>query len=87
MIEQNMVGFVCSYDELETFEKGNKDYRTLCDDDDEDANENPKMFDCDFILDLDKKKFEYLESDCSETISNSENVQKISEWVKNNKYQ
>jgi hypothetical protein len=82
MIEQNMVGFVCSYDELETFEKGNKDYRTLCDDDDEDANENPKMFDCDFILDLDKKKFEYLESDCSETISNSENVQKISEWVK-----
>lgn len=75
MMQQNMVGFVCGYEELETFEKGNSQYKTLCDDDEE-QNENSKMFDCDFILDLDKKKFEYLESD------NSENVQKLSDYVK-----
>ena len=77
MMQQNMVGFVCSYEELETFEKGNPQYRTLCDDDDEEQNESCcKMFDCDFILDLDKKKFEYLETE------NSENVQKISDYLK-----
>ena len=75
MMQQNIVGFVCTYDDLETFEKGNPQYKTLCDDDEE-QNEFSKMFDCDFILDLDKKKFEYLETD------NSENVQKISDYVK-----
>ena len=75
MMQQNIVGFVCTYDDLETFEKGHPQYKTLCDDDEE-QNEFSKMFDCDFILDLDKKKFEYLETE------NSENVQKISDYVK-----
>ena len=77
MIQQNLVGFVCSYEELEMYEKG----ETLCDDD-EPPNEFSQMFVCDFILDLDKKKFEYLESDNSEMPNNSENVKKISEMVK-----
>ena len=75
MMQQNIVGFLCTYDEIETFEKGHPQYRTLCDDDEE-QNENSKMFDCDFILDLDKKKVEYLETD------NSEKVQKISDYIK-----
>ena len=77
LIQQNMVGYVCSYEELEMYEKG----ETLCDDD-EPPNEFSTMFVCDFILDLDKKKFEYLDSDNSETNNNSENVKKISEMVK-----
>ena len=75
MMQQNMVGFVCPYEELENYEKDNPNYKTLCDDDEEE-NKNSKMFDCDFILDLDKKKFEYLETE------NSDNVQKISDFVK-----
>ena len=73
MVQQNILGFACPYEELETFEKVNPDYKTLYDDEEETIG---KMFPCDLILDLDKKKFEYLETE------NSENVQKISDFLK-----
>ena len=72
MTEQNIMGFACSYEEAEN----NSQYKSLCDDDDEEQNEEAKLFDCDFILDLDKKKLEYLET------ANAEKALKISDYVK-----
>ena len=72
MTEQNIMGFACSYEEAEN----NSQYKSLCDDDDEEQNEENKLFDCDFILDLDKKKLEYLET------ANAEKALKISDYVK-----
>ena len=80
MIDRYMVGFACSFDELFNYDKNSENYKTLCDDDEE-QNENSKLFDCDFVLDLEKKKFEYLEIEGAES-RNAENVKKISDLVK-----
>ena len=80
MIDRDIVGFACSFDDLFNYEKGSENYITLCDDDEE-QNESSKPFDCDFILDLEKKKFEYLEIEGVES-RNAENVKKISDLVK-----
>ena len=80
MIDRDIVGFACSFDDLFNYEKGSENYITLCDEDEE-QNESSKPFDCDFILDLEKKKFEYLEIEGVES-RNAENVKKISDLVK-----
>lgn len=61
-LRQNIIGFACPYDELETFEEGNK---TLCDEDEEEIDKfgNDFLLANEFILDLDKKKIEYLEEE------------------------
>jgi len=78
MTEQNIVGFACSYEELEIYEKDEEKLKAICDDDEDEGEEKEdcNLFDCQFILDLDKKKLIYLDTD------NSKNVPKISEYVK-----
>ena len=81
MIDRYIVGFACSFDDLFNYQKSDDGtFKSLCDDDEE-PNEDSKHFDCDFILDLDKKKFEYLELEDSENL-NAENVKKISDLIK-----
>ena len=95
MTEQNIVGFACSYEELEIFEKDEEKLKAICDDDEDEGEEKEdcKLFDCEFILDLDKKKLIYLDTDNSKNVpdkkkliyldtDNSKNVPKISEYVK-----
>ena len=80
MIDKYIVGFACSFDELLNYEKSSENYKTLCDDDEE-QNESSKTFECDFALDLEKKKFEFIEIEGIEN-RNAENFKRISDLIK-----
>ena len=84
---QNLVGFLCSYDEIEDYnpfkEKDGIQFRCLSEDEEkEDFDYN--LFGCDFVLDLDKKYLEYVEN--NKLMENyeefKENTLKILEYTK-----
>ena len=62
---QNIVGFLCCYDEIDDYnpfkKKDGNQFRCLSEDEEkEDFDYN--LFGCDFVLDLDKKHLEYVEN-------------------------
>ena len=85
-VDQNIVGFVCGYDDLEYLnpfrETKQGEYRFLSDEE-ESKNLSPLLFKCDYILDLDKKilkeqdKFSY----GGEVEDNKQNL-KLNEYFK-----
>ena len=84
---QNIVGFLCSYEEIEDYnpfkEKEDSPFKRLSEDEEnEDLDYN--LFGCDFVLDLDKKHLEYVEN--NKEMENyeeyKENTLKILEFTK-----
>ena len=84
-IDQNIVGFVCRYEELENFNPFRElkpgEFRFLSEEEEE-KNLVPLFFKCDYILDLDKKKLKENDFDKQMGGVNKQNSQ-LNKYFKN----
>lgn len=85
--DQNIIGFVCGYDELENYNpwrECRKDEPRCLSEEEENGDLDQQMFACDFIIDLDRKIFKEAENYDNSLISDEsvKNSLKIMEYLK-----
>ena len=83
-VDQNIVGFLCNYDELEKYDPFREveegEYRCLTDEE-ENTELDPLCFRCDYIFDLNKRVFKEPDKYTSGNDNNNEN-KKLNDFIK-----